>query len=207
MSALRDVISAGTVVEPDIWAARDVTLKPEDRLTPVSIAIWDAGVDTTLFPDQLWTPNGSSAAQVGNDHGISFDLDNKPTDGVLRPLTAKQAADYSEAVDGMEGINDIEAGIDSPAAEALRAWLAELPPEKGAEFLDRFDLAGEYSHGTHVAGIAAKGNPAARIAVIRHVFYDHGPAPTPSDEWVAAIEAKYEAISQWLKATASGSLT
>ena len=43
-------LAAHKVDKPDIWAARDVQACPPGKGTaPVSIAIWDSGVDTALF--------------------------------------------------------------------------------------------------------------------------------------------------------------
>jgi hypothetical protein len=52
------------VQRPDIWAAREVTLTNDQKLTPVLVGIWDSGVDVSLFPNQLYSdpkPTGSGA--------------------------------------------------------------------------------------------------------------------------------------------------
>lgn len=42
-------LDANKVDKPDIWAARDVVLSAEGPYQPVTVAVWDSGVDTALF--------------------------------------------------------------------------------------------------------------------------------------------------------------
>ena len=44
-----------TVLKPDIWPGRDITLAPAAKLHPVLVGIWDSGVDLNLYKPQLWT--------------------------------------------------------------------------------------------------------------------------------------------------------
>jgi len=48
-------------------------------------------------------------------------------------------------------------------------------------FFESLSLASIYAHGTHVAGIALRGNPAARLVVARLTF-DYKTIPTPPSE-------------------------
>ena len=73
-AALIPYIKAHNVLKPDIWAAREVTLAESDKLTPVRVAIWDSGVDTALYPKQLFT---DSAPGAHGPHGLAFDLQGK----------------------------------------------------------------------------------------------------------------------------------
>src|SRR5208282_1274820 len=52
VAVLRQYIAAHNVLKPDIWAAREVTLAKDQNLAPVLVAIWDSGIDVSLFPDQ-----------------------------------------------------------------------------------------------------------------------------------------------------------
>ncbi len=48
-------LAAHKVEKADIWTARDASLPPGRGLAPVRIAVWDSGVDTSLFPDRVLT--------------------------------------------------------------------------------------------------------------------------------------------------------
>jgi hypothetical protein len=63
---LKQYIALHNVVKPDIWAAREVTLSKDQKLTPVLVAIWDSGIDVSLFPDQLFSdPNPTASGTHG----------------------------------------------------------------------------------------------------------------------------------------------
>lgn len=200
IAALREVIAANQAQKPDIWAARELTLGNARSLTPVIAAVWDSGVDTALFKGRLYTPARRPPRGPGNGHGISFDIDSKPTDGVLLPLTKEQADAYPTVVADFQGFSDNQAAIDSPAAERLRAKLAAMPAAEAPRYLTQMRFFGDYYHGTHVAGILARGNPALRLAVIRDT-YDTNPVPiTPTDATVSARIESFRDISAWLGA-------
>ncbi|NIY12598.1 MAG: S8 family serine peptidase [Gemmatimonadetes bacterium] len=144
-------------------------------LTPVTVAIWDTGVDPTPFPDRLFV----NAAEVpGNDrdddgngfvddvHGIAHDLESERTTGALFPLTLtpEQAREFQGH---LKGLMDVQAGLDSEDARALKAKLAGTPPDAFRPFMEGLGQMVNYAHGTHVAGIAARGNPAARVLIAR----------------------------------------
>ncbi len=121
MLAELDGIMASHKTNADIWAARAVSLDGRTDLTPVTMAIWDSGVDVALYPGQLFT-NAREIADNGKDddgngyiddvHGIAYDLEHGRVTGML-------------------------------------------------------DSVKPVPHGTHVAGIAVRGNPAARMLVAR----------------------------------------
>lgn len=43
-------LAAHQVTKADIWAERDIVLQPAQVRAPVTIAVWDSGVDTPLYP-------------------------------------------------------------------------------------------------------------------------------------------------------------
>lgn len=160
LAAYTAVLAANkTAQKPDIWAARDVTLLPSAQLAPVVVGIWDSGTDISLYKSQLLSPKP----------GIAFDLHSNPTTGLLYPLPGgKTNADMLQGE--LKGFDDLQANIDSPEAAALKTKVASLPPAQVQSFIEGVGRYGNYAHGTHVAGIALHGNPAARLLVCRITF-------------------------------------
>lgn len=195
-AVLESVIAAGAVTKTDIWASRDVALSAQDTAQPVAVAVWDSGIDTSLFPGLLFA---AIEASPGNPHGLSFDIDSRPSSGVLRPMTAAQRAEYGGMIADAQGFSDNEAGIDSPAAATYRAKFASMTATESAAYLERLPAFGDYGHGTHVAGIVARGNPFIRLAIIRDT-YDARAVPAPPTEASVARRAElYDRVSDWLK--------
>ena len=52
---------------------------------------------------------------------------------------------------------DLTSAIDSPEATAVRKKTGQLQPEEVGDFLTTLSFGGLYMHGTHVAGIAVRG--------------------------------------------------
>ena len=156
-----------TAVKPDIWPARDIALAPSasplsPKLHPVLVGIWDSGVDLSLYPSHSWT-------DANGTHGIAFTLHSDPSPQLLYPLPAadQQYKDY------LKGFEDLQANVDSPDAAAVRAKLASLSQDQVKPFLEGLGQYGNYAHGTHVTGIALRGNPAAHVVVSRLTFDYH----------------------------------
>ncbi|MES1166772.1 MAG: hypothetical protein ABUL68_02120, partial [Pseudomonadota bacterium] len=189
---LKQYVAAHNVEKPDIWAAREVTLTKDQPLTPVAVAIWDSGIDVSLFPDQLFTDPHPTASGT---HGLAFDDEGGPSQTWLYPLTAAQQQAYPEFRGEIKGRLDIEEGRDSPEATALVKKFSTLSPDQLHASFELQKVIGFYLHGTHCAGIAARGNPAARLVVAR--FDDQLPdlpfAPTP--EWAHRLGAAFQQMS------------
>ncbi len=183
----------------DIWASRELVLPAEDTLETVVIGIWDAGVDTTVFPGLMWTNTEEHANGRDDDgngyiddlNGIAFDLEGNISRELLLPLG--QQADQTETVfEFMQGFWDLISAIDSPAATAARKKISTLPASDVGAFMNSVSLATHYLHGTHVAGIAVAGNPQARILVVRATF-DHLEPPRPlSIAWAHKYARSFE---------------
>ena len=171
VNALTAVIAAHQIAKPDIWQARDITLKPGDKETPVVVGIWDSGVDPKVYPHQLF--NDPDFPKDGAEpHGLAYDLHSNRVHGELFPL-GDNAKRFPELKDQIKGILDMEAAIDSPEAAKLKKKMASLPQDQVKPFLEDLELFGNFAHGTHVAGIATKGNPFARILISRITFDYH----------------------------------
>jgi hypothetical protein len=195
LAVLDREVAANNVQKPDIWAARDVTLTEADKLTPVIVGVWDSGVDFDDFPGIAYTD--PHPAPQFDPHGLAFDLEGFPTHGALLPLTPAQAAEYPTFLGYLKGFSDLQQAIESPEADALKAHLASLSPVEVSGFLERLELYSIYAHGTHVAGIFTRGNPAARIALGRITFDWHNVPLKPTEENVRRGAADYAVYVKW----------
>ena len=193
---LAKYVAAHNAAEPDIWKARDVTLTSADHLSPVLVGIWDSGVDVSLFRKRVFSDPHPTAS--GN-HGWAFDDQGQPSSSWLYPLTPAERKEYPLFITDIKGQLDIEDGIDSPDAQAVRKkFQTETPAQiHASNELDK--VIGFYMHGTHVAGIAARGNPAIRLVVAR--FDDQLPdlpfPPTP--EWAHRLADAFQKMSDYFR--------
>ena len=189
-------VRAHNVVKPDIWEAREVTLTAADHTTPVLAGIWDSGVDLSIFGDKVFADPHPTAS---GDHGWAFDDQGYPSKSWLYPLTPEQQREYPIFRDDLKGRLDLESGIDSPEADALQKKMSTLTPEQMHERNELDKVIGFYVHGTHVAGILARGNPAVRLVVAR--FDDQLPdmpfQPTP--EWAHRLGDDFQKMSDYFR--------
>lgn len=170
-------LNVNKVSKPDIWAAREVTLPANPAAKPVVIAVWDSGTDTSLFGKQvLREKNGKPAL-------IAFDKYSRPARGELMPIPKALQARLPQMKARTKGFSDLQSNIDSPEADEVKRFISSLTPEQYKPAIEALSLAGNYEHGTHVAGIAMAGNPQARLLVGR-IEFDHKlqPDPCPSRE-------------------------
>jgi subtilisin family serine protease len=193
---LKAYIGAHNVEKPDIWAAREVTLTPAEKTTPVAVGIWDSGIDVSIFGSQVFTDPEPTASGT---HGLAFDDNGGPSTSWLYPLTAAQQAAYPEFRDEIQGRLDIEDGRDSPQATALINKYRTWTPEQLHENMEQQKVIGFYLHGTHCAGIAVRGNSAARLVVAR--FDDQLPdLPfAPTAEWANRLGAAFAQMSDFFR--------
>jgi subtilisin family serine protease len=207
VAALATYIGANQKVKEDIWAARAVELPADAALTPVTIAVWDSGVDMAVFPSQQWrNPKESCNGRdddgngyVDDVHGIAYDLRSRRVSELLLPLTDEQRANYPAMRNLTKGMLDVQANIESAEAAELKALMAQLKPEAVRPFIESLNFFGSYTHGTHVAGIAAAGNPAARLLGVR-ITFEHRMIPdVPTREQAERDAAAMREIVAYLK--------
>lgn len=196
LPVLGTYVAAHTASKPDIWAARDVVLTPDQKLTPVRIAIFDSGVDTALFPDRLFVDPQPGAHSA---HGLAFDVQGNLINGDLQKLTAEQQAMVPRAISMIQGMADVNESVSSPAALEAKKTLASMSPEQAGAFLKQLDFVDQYMHGTHVAGIAVRGNPAARLVVIQFndKLVDMPFAPTVA--WAQRFKTDFRQVGDYLR--------
>ena len=197
-AALKAYTAANDVAKSDIWAAREMKLPAADKLTPVNVAIWDSGIDLALFPGRLYT--NPSPLPNEDAHGIAFDIHALPTHGELMSQTKEEREQYPELVKQMEGAGDLENGMETEAATALKSQLRSMSPAQVRTFFEKLGTAGGYGHGTHVAGIAARDNPAIRLAYARLTYDNNNPHLPPSDQDQRNLGAMYATDVAWFKA-------
>jgi hypothetical protein len=195
-AVLKNYVTAHNVEKPDIWEEREVTLTAAQKLTPVRVGIWDSGVDTALFPTQLYTDPHPGAH---SPHGLNFDLQGNVIKGDLQPQDPEQKQAYPRLVGFFQGIDDVQYHVDSPDAAAVRHWVSSTPPDQLSGELKQLQFAAQYSHGTHVAGIAARGNPAVRLVVA--AFNDSLPELpfAPTVQWAARFAADYKMLGGYFR--------
>jgi Subtilase family len=194
---LEAYVAAHDTRRPNIWQTQDVTLSEGDHLTEVRVGIFDSGVDTRLYPGQLYSgPNSSPYPS----QGLAFTDDGYPSNEALMPLSPDQRKQYLTVEDDLEALADLQAGIDSPAGAAFKQRLPQLSKNDVEKMYESLDFFRIYVHGTHVAGIAVRGNPAARIVVFR--FNDslstelHFP---PTGEWAERMAANFRTIGAFCR--------
>ena len=177
IESFSNYLAANQVAKVDIWVARDVALKASEGRARVSIAVWDSGVDTVLFGPQVLR------GKTGQPLVIAFDKFSRQATGVLMPIPPNLRSKLPQMTARTKGFSDLQSNIDSPEASEVKAFLSGLAPEKYKEAIEEIGLAGNYEHGTHVAGIMLAGNPLARLIVGRIEFqHTLTPDPCPSRE-------------------------
>ena len=157
--ALGEIIDANShQTTADIWAERDVVLTEDSPATPISIAVWDGGVDMSLFAP-------------ASDPGLAIDAEANDVPELLRK-TGQYEEQLPELIAAIKGVMELRAGLMTPDALDAQQKVAALKPEETKDFFESLGFAGFYLHGTHVAGIAVAGNPHARVqAISMHLPY------------------------------------
>jgi len=191
-------IVANRLEMQDIWETRKVDLSQIPGLNPVTIAIWDTGVDTSIFQDRLFVNHKENINNKDDDgngyiddvHGIAYTLDLEKTSEMLYPL--EHPENMRERKDLIKGLNDIQAAVNSPEAASLKKRLAVMNPEDVKPFIEQIVQFALYMHGTYTAGLAVEANPYARILIAR-LTDDYRLVPLPatiekSRKWAIVLQ-------------------
>lgn len=186
-------LAANRKEKPNIWAARSVSLPPGKDYTPVRIAVWDSGVDSSIF-------KGRVVQEGGKDAYIAFDRYDNPARGELTPIPVDLRSRIPSMEARIKGLSDLQSNVDSPEASQVKQLLSTLRPDDYKRVVEELGIAGNYVHGTHVAGIAMEGNPYARLVIAR-IEYDYHllPDPCPSRELAEKDAKAYQATVDFMK--------
>ena len=168
-------LAANKVDKPDIWSARNVKLASGQSYAPVTIAVWDSGVDSAVYGKQVLRDAAAKPLL------IAFDKYSNPASTELEPIPPELRAKLPMMKARSKGFSDLRSNIDSPEAAEVKQLLSNLKPDEFKAAIEEINLAGNFEHGTHVAGIALDGNPYARLLIARIEFgHTLMPDPCPS---------------------------
>jgi hypothetical protein len=158
-AAIGTIISRQAAAAPviDIWKDRDVVLTTAMPGKPVTVAIWDSGVDMSLF-------------KAAANPGVAVSWDGRITKDPLLRAAGPYQKDTQRLMDLVKGSMDLQAGQQTAEATAFQTYMRGLKPEQAKEVSDSLGFVGNYIHGTHVAGIATEGNPFARVQAIANYW-------------------------------------
>jgi subtilisin family serine protease len=169
-------LNSHRVDKADIWSVRDVALSAGKGYAPVTIGVWDSGVDTRLFPERVVMEGGKPVV-------IAFDRYANAATGELMAIPADLRSRVPQMKSRLKGFSDLQSNIDSPEASEVKQFLSTLKPDQYKIFVEEMGLTANWMHGTHVTGIALAGNPYAKVAVGRIEFDWHLlPDPCPAKE-------------------------
>ena len=204
-----EYLAAHKVEKADIWQARAIEVPGDADGQPV-IAIWDSGVDTNIFVPlgQMWT-NTDEIPDNGIDdddngfiddvYGIAYTLEAEKTQALLRPMVETEL-DRQTLQDYVKGLLDMQANIDSDEATEFKKAIGSLKPEEVRPFIEEVTAYNHLSHGTHVAGIAAEGNPNIKMVAVRMTFDSRMVPDAPTIAQAYRDAAQYTETVDYMKA-------
>ncbi len=189
----------------DIWPGRQPEAARLAGARPVVVAVWDTGIDTTLFPGQMALDPAEPLDGQDNDgngivddvHGPTYDLFARPAAPVVTPPSAELRSQLAFQTALLKGQLDLNYGLDTLDARlmALRAREASVADQAldidlGNELFDR-------SHGTAVASQLADGAPFVRLYLAKDVVGGYNPrriarGEAEADRWLATLPALFK---------------
>jgi hypothetical protein len=207
VEVLSQRIASHRMEKKDIWQDRSVRLTGHEGGHPVLLAIWDTGVDVSVFPGNLFTNKGEELNGKDTDgngfiddvHGIAYDMWWQKSNHILYPLGDDESR-VQEMLAEVKGYFDMQANVDSPEAGMIKEMFSSMGPDELKSFLEDFMRCALYVHGTHVAGIAIDGNPYGRLLVARMEEDFHSIPRPPTKELAAAMAEAFRQTIDYFKA-------
>ncbi len=189
----------------DIWSEREITIESG---SPLVVGIWGSGVDPEALPGRMFVnaaeqPNGrddDGNAYIDDIHGIAFGFDAQREVEPLLPL-GEDRERLMDLLDLTEGRLDEQAGIESQPAVRLRTLMAGLEPHESEALLDDLAMCAEHAFGTHSAGLAVTGNPAARVLSVRQSFDPRATRSAPSVEYAYRLSKSLREAVEYFRAS------
>jgi len=155
-----------------IWAARDTTIPASAASPTVRIAIWDSGVDTSLFSKQLARDAAGRVLLRG------YDAHKRRQDVPMALLPPHLRGRTDELNRYLQAYDDLESGVASALVTELSARRSALAATDQRALDDAIEEWSGYAHGTGVADIALAGHARAEILIARMEWW-HGSPPIP----------------------------
>jgi subtilisin family serine protease len=185
-------------------------LTEKQKLTPVVVAVWDTGVDPTVFPNQMFVNRKEKANGKDNDgngfpgdvNGIGFDEQGKFTSASLFAPKDSDLKQYPEWIKEQHISKQFIAGIETEETRAFKLKMQSETPEQGKEVIRLYNIFSTYNHGTGVAGVAVAGNPAARILNARSTWRDQTGQPDSvhmNEQWTRGFAASVKSFVDYFK--------
>lgn len=186
----------------DIWPAREPSTAQLRGAAPIIVAVWDSGLDSTLFPGQMAIDPAEPLDGRDNDgngvvddvHGPTYDHRLYPRSSAIQPATAALSARMGSATTLMKGTQDAVAGLDTPEARMATAHLRSTDAATIAKDAAVDLELGWRNHGTAVASVIADGAPHVRLYNVAALYWavDENGQPIGYDETV---------VERWVQVT------
>ena len=132
-------------------------------------------------------------------HGMAFDVNGMLYADDLQPTTAEQKRAYPRVLWLMQGESDQMNFVDSAPAADFRNFLSKTPADEREKHQKDDAFLRQWIHGTHVAGIAIRGNPAAQLVVMQ--FNDTLPDMPfePTIEWANRFKDDFWKVGDYFR--------
>ncbi|HNR56130.1 MAG TPA: S8 family serine peptidase [Flavobacteriales bacterium] len=166
------VAAPGHSQDASFWGARDTVLAHVPGTPKVRIGIWDSGVDTALFREHL--ARNAQGAPILRGYDAFKDRQDIPM-ALLPDSLATRSTELNQL---LRALDDLDSGVESQQAAALKARHDSLPPAEQDRLYDAIDRYSGHVHGTAVADIALAGLADAEIVIARMEWW-HGSPPVP----------------------------